>query len=128
MIAKPLLSGLRLVHGVIGNWGWAIIVLTLLINLVLFPLRVKQQVSMQRMQKLAPQFGALACAAALASLVVVALQRRPVGEYLIEHRLPAPVGWTVLAAALGHRTNELEVGRRLVEATLLDQELRHILV
>src|SRR5436190_20309769 len=64
----------------------------------------------------------------LASLVVVALQRRPVGEYLIEHRLPAPVGWTMLAAALGHRTNEVEVGRRLVEATLLDQELRHILV
>ena len=59
MIAKPLLSGLRLVHGVIGNWGWAIIVLTILINLVLFPLRVKQQVSMQRMQKLAPQMRTL---------------------------------------------------------------------
>jgi YidC/Oxa1 family membrane protein insertase len=59
MIAKPLLAGLRLVHAVVGNWGWAIIVLTILINLLLFPLRVKQQVSMQRMQKLAPQMRTL---------------------------------------------------------------------
>jgi len=59
MIAKPLLAGLRLVHGVIGNWGWAIIVLTILVNLLLFPLRVKQQISMQRMQKLAPQMRTL---------------------------------------------------------------------
>ncbi len=59
LIAKPLLVGLRLVHSVIGNWGWAIIVLTILINLLLFPLRVKQQVSMQKMQKLAPQMRTL---------------------------------------------------------------------
>lgn len=59
MIAKPLLAGLRLVHGIIGNWGWAIIVLTILVNLLLFPLRVKQQISMQRMQKLAPQMRTL---------------------------------------------------------------------
>jgi len=59
LIAKPLLVGLRLVHGVIGNWGWSIIVFTVLINLVLFPLRIKQQVSMQRMQKLAPHMRTL---------------------------------------------------------------------
>lgn len=59
LIAKPLLIGLRMVHSVVGNWGWAIIVLTILINLVLFPLRVKQQVSMQKMQKLAPQMRTL---------------------------------------------------------------------
>jgi YidC/Oxa1 family membrane protein insertase len=59
VIAKPLLVGLRVIHGIIGNWGWAIIVLTVVINLLLFPLRVKQQVSMQRMQKLAPQMKTL---------------------------------------------------------------------
>jgi YidC/Oxa1 family membrane protein insertase len=59
VIAKPLLVGLRVIHGVIGNWGWAIILLTIVVNLLLFPLRVKQQLSMQRMQKLAPQMKTL---------------------------------------------------------------------
>jgi len=54
IIAKPLLIMLRWIHGFVGNYGWAIIILTILINMVLFPLRVKQQLSMQRMQKLAP--------------------------------------------------------------------------
>jgi YidC/Oxa1 family membrane protein insertase len=54
IIAKPLLIMLRWIHGFVGNYGWAIIILTVLINMVLFPLRVKQQLSMQRMQKLAP--------------------------------------------------------------------------
>jgi YidC/Oxa1 family membrane protein insertase len=59
VIAKPLLVGLRLIHGVVGNWGWAIIFLTVLVNLLMFPLKVKQQVSMQKMQKLAPQMKTL---------------------------------------------------------------------
>jgi len=46
---------LRWINGYIGNYGWSIIVLTTLINMVLFPLRVKQQLSMQKMQKMAPQ-------------------------------------------------------------------------
>jgi len=54
IIAKPLLVALRWLHGFIGNYGWSIIVLTFFINLVLFPLRIKQQLSMQKMQKLAP--------------------------------------------------------------------------
>jgi len=54
----------------------------------------------------------------LAGLVIVALQHRPVGEHVIEPHLPAPVGWTMLAAALGERPGDLEVRRRLVEATL----------
>ena len=53
-IAKPLLILLRWIESYIGNWGWAIIVLTCLINMVLFPLKVKQQLAMQKMQKLAP--------------------------------------------------------------------------
>ena len=52
IIAKPLLVMLQWLHGFVGNWGWSIIILTILINMVLFPLRVKQQLSMQKMQKL----------------------------------------------------------------------------
>jgi len=54
VIAKPLLVMLRWIHGYVGNYGWSIIILTCLINMILFPLRVKQQLSMQKMQKLAP--------------------------------------------------------------------------
>jgi YidC/Oxa1 family membrane protein insertase len=46
---------LKWLNRYIGNFGWAIIVLTVVINLVLFPLRLKQQVSMLKMQKLQPQ-------------------------------------------------------------------------
>ena len=58
-LAAPLLGGLQWVHGFIGNWGWAIIVLTLLINLALFPLRHKSVVSMRKMQELQPQMKAI---------------------------------------------------------------------
>jgi YidC/Oxa1 family membrane protein insertase len=58
-IAKPLTAALLWIHSYIGNFGWAIIVLTALINLVLFPLRLKQQVSMQKMQKVQPQMRTL---------------------------------------------------------------------
>lgn len=55
VIAKPCLVALRWLYGYIGNYGWAIIVLTFAINTILFPLRVKQQLSAQKMQKMAPQ-------------------------------------------------------------------------
>ena len=58
-LAAPLLGALKWVHGYIGNWGWAIIVLTLLINIVLFPLRHKSVVSMRKMQKIQPQMKAI---------------------------------------------------------------------
>jgi YidC/Oxa1 family membrane protein insertase len=58
-LAAPLLGALKWVHGFIGNWGWAIIVLTLLINIVLFPLRHKSVVSMRKMQELQPQMKAI---------------------------------------------------------------------
>ena len=54
VIAKPLLVGLRWVYGYAGNYGWAIVILTFIINMVLFPLRVKQQLGMQKMQKNMP--------------------------------------------------------------------------
>lgn len=58
-IARPLIFALLWLHGYIGNFGWAIIILTVAINFVLFPLRLKQQVSMQKMQKIQPQMRTL---------------------------------------------------------------------
>ena len=58
-LAVPLLGALKWVHGYIGNWGWAIIVLTLLINLALFPLRQKSVSSMKKMQEIQPQMKAI---------------------------------------------------------------------
>ena len=54
-IARPLLAALLWIHQYIGNFGWSIILLTVALNLVLFPLRLKQQVSMLKMQKIQPQ-------------------------------------------------------------------------
>ena len=51
----PLLSALNWIHGFIGNYGWSILALTLLINLVMFPLRHKSFVSMRKMQEIQPQ-------------------------------------------------------------------------
>ena len=58
-LAVPLLGALKWVHGYIGNWGWAIVALTILINLALFPLRHKSVVSMRKMQKIQPQLKAI---------------------------------------------------------------------
>jgi YidC/Oxa1 family membrane protein insertase len=58
-LAAPLLDALRWVHGYVGSWGWSIIVLTLLINLAMFPLRHKSVVSMRRMQEIQPQMKAI---------------------------------------------------------------------
>jgi len=54
-IARPLVFCLLWIHSYIGNFGWAIILLTIALNIVLFPLRLKQQVSMLKMQKIQPQ-------------------------------------------------------------------------
>lgn len=54
-LAAPLLGALKWVHGFVGNYGWSIVVLTILINLAMWPLRHKSVVSMRRMQELQPQ-------------------------------------------------------------------------
>jgi YidC/Oxa1 family membrane protein insertase len=59
VLSVPLLSALKWVHGYVGNWGWAIIVLTILINLAIAPLRHKSVVSMRKMQALQPQLKAI---------------------------------------------------------------------
>jgi YidC/Oxa1 family membrane protein insertase len=58
-LAVPLLRALKWINAFIGNYGWSIIILTVLINIVMFPLRHKSVVSMRRMQELQPQIKAI---------------------------------------------------------------------
>jgi YidC/Oxa1 family membrane protein insertase len=56
IIAKPLFVWLRWTyHHVIPNWGWAIVLQTLIISLALLPLRITQMKSMLKMQRVQPQ-------------------------------------------------------------------------
>ncbi len=60
LLARPLLLGLRWIHdNVVSNYGWAIILMTVLIRLLLFPLTHKSFVSMQKMQELNPKMQAI---------------------------------------------------------------------
>ncbi len=60
VISRPLQFGLRWIHdNVVANYGWSIMLMTVLIRLVLFPLTHKSQVSMQRIQKLNPRMEAI---------------------------------------------------------------------
>jgi len=54
-IAKPMFLLLQFLQGYIGNWGWSIVALTILIKLVLYPLSYKGMVSMQKLKDLAPK-------------------------------------------------------------------------
>lgn len=58
-IAVIFLRVLRWIHGYVGNWGWAIVLLTIGIRLALFPLMHKSTVSMRRMQKVQPKVKAI---------------------------------------------------------------------
>jgi len=59
MLAVPLLRGLKWINAYVGNYGWSIIILTILINIVMFPLRHKSMVSMRKMQELQPEMKAI---------------------------------------------------------------------
>jgi YidC/Oxa1 family membrane protein insertase len=59
ILARPLLWLLKKTQGYVGNWGIAILVVTFLIRLLLFPLTAKSYVSMKKMQKLAPKMNAI---------------------------------------------------------------------
>ena len=58
-IANGLTELLRAIHGFVPNWGFAIILLTLLVKLLLFPLTLKSFQSMARMRQLKPKMDAL---------------------------------------------------------------------
>ncbi|CAM2771738.1 membrane protein insertase YidC [Helicobacter burdigaliensis] len=53
--AKPLFLLLDYLYNLCGNWGWAIILLTFIVRVVLYPLTYKGMVSMQKLKDLAPK-------------------------------------------------------------------------
>ncbi len=59
MLVVPLHRTLKWIYGFLGNYGWSIILLTVLINIVIFPLRHKSVVSMRKMQELQPEMKAI---------------------------------------------------------------------
>jgi YidC/Oxa1 family membrane protein insertase len=59
IIARPLFLWLKWTYKYVHNWGWAIVVQTLIINLALLPLRISQMKSALKMQRVAPQIKAI---------------------------------------------------------------------
>jgi len=58
-IAQPIFWLLQHIHSLLGNWGWSIIVLTMLIKGLFFPLSAASYRSMARMRAVAPRVQAL---------------------------------------------------------------------
>ncbi len=58
-IAKPLLWVLKGINSLIGNWGFSIIILTLILRILLYPVNHKQIVSMKKMQNVQPKIDAI---------------------------------------------------------------------
>lgn len=59
ILAEPIYWLLEKIHGLLGNWGWSIIVLTMLIKLAFFKLSETSYKSMANMRKLAPRLKTL---------------------------------------------------------------------
>jgi YidC/Oxa1 family membrane protein insertase len=53
--AKPIFILLSWLHSLFGNWGWAIVAMTVLVRLVLYPLTFKGMMSMAKLKELAPK-------------------------------------------------------------------------
>ncbi|KQQ58035.1 insertase [Pseudomonas sp. Leaf129] len=58
-IAQPIFWLLKHIHAILGNWGFSIICLTILIKLLFFPLSAASYKSMARMRAVAPKLAAL---------------------------------------------------------------------
>ncbi len=54
-LSKPMFILLKSIYNFVGNWGWAIVITTILLRLVLFPLTYKGMVSMNRLKELSPK-------------------------------------------------------------------------
>ena len=54
-IAKPMFLLLQYIHDYVGNWGWTIVLVTILIKLILYPLSYKGMVSMNKLKELSPK-------------------------------------------------------------------------
>jgi YidC/Oxa1 family membrane protein insertase len=59
IIAQPLFWLLSKIHGLVGNWGWAIVIMTMLIKLVFYKLSETSGKSMAKMRKLQPRMKSL---------------------------------------------------------------------
>ena len=59
ILAKPIFWLLEHIHNIVGNWGWSIILLTILIKLVFFPLSAASYKSMARMKEVQPRLMAM---------------------------------------------------------------------
>jgi len=59
VVAAPLFWVLEAIHDFVGNWGWAIIALTILIKLVFYPLSATSYKSMARMRAVQPRLQSL---------------------------------------------------------------------
>jgi YidC/Oxa1 family membrane protein insertase len=55
LLAKPLFWLLEKAHSIVGNWGWAIVIVTFLIKLVFYPLSEASGKSMAKMRVLGPR-------------------------------------------------------------------------
>ena len=54
-LAKPIYWLLALLHGIVGNWGWAIVLLTVLIKAAFYPLSAASYKSMAKMKEVSPR-------------------------------------------------------------------------
>lgn len=54
-VARPMLFFLEIFHGIVGNYGLAIIMLTIMVRICMFPLSRKQAISAKKMQELQPE-------------------------------------------------------------------------
>jgi YidC/Oxa1 family membrane protein insertase len=59
ILAKPMFWLLSVLHDITGNWGWAIVLLVLIIKLLLFKLSEAQYKSFARMRAVQPRIEAL---------------------------------------------------------------------
>ncbi|MDA0998931.1 MAG: membrane protein insertase YidC [bacterium] len=59
IIARPLMVALRFFHAIVGNWGFAIILLTILIKIIFYPLTHVSMRNMKEMQRLQPKMAQL---------------------------------------------------------------------
>jgi len=59
ILAKPLLWALKALNGLVHNYGVAILLLTLLLRVLLYPVNQKQMVSMKKMQNIQPKVEAI---------------------------------------------------------------------
>ena len=59
VLAQPLFWLLKTIHRIVGNWGWAIVLVTVVIKLAFYKLSETSYKSMANMRKMAPRMQSL---------------------------------------------------------------------